>query len=147
MLEMSVKIKYFLIGFVFGCCFPIGAFAFEMVSGNQPLSVETILEIHQSNKLLFMIDSAPVFLGLFALLGGISKSRSLLLLKEIKGISEHLFDISEHLTLSSQNAMDHYNEHSSIIKNKSHHLMDTNHKNHSCLVEARDKSKSLNENF
>lgn len=63
---MTIRSKYFGVGFCFGLCFPIGAIIFEMIlKGNTD-----ILLLHNQNKILYMIDSAPIFLGLFAYIGG-----------------------------------------------------------------------------
>ena len=78
-------------------CFPIGAVIFELVNTQLPFSFGNIIYIHSTNNLLYMIDSAPVFLGLFALLGGISHQRSSRLLKEFKNLSKQLIENSNKL--------------------------------------------------
>ena len=89
--------KYLIIGICFGLMFPIGALAFEIFLKGYSLSFNTFLLAHRENKLLFMIDSAPLFLGLFSLLGGFSHARALayneenlILLKEAKASRESL---------------------------------------------------------
>jgi len=57
-------------GVLFGSCFPLGAWAFEWVRLKESFSPAGLLTLHTSNPILFMIDSAPLFLGLFAMLGG-----------------------------------------------------------------------------
>lgn len=67
--------KYFLIGFLFGLLFPIGAILLQMfLSGN--FGFQGIIDAHIDNPLIYMIDSAPLFLGGFALIGGISQAKS-----------------------------------------------------------------------
>ncbi len=74
--KKSVILKYAIVGVLFGLIFPFGAFIFEMVLNDIPVNLRLIGTLHQSNRLLFMIDSAPLFLGLFAMYGGILKYRS-----------------------------------------------------------------------
>lgn len=92
---------YFFIGFCFGLCFPIGAMVLEFIIKTYPVKLGSILLAHNNNKLLFMIDTAPIFLGLFALLGGISKKKSYLLAKELQKI---LFVVEEENINLNQNA-------------------------------------------
>jgi methyl-accepting chemotaxis protein len=75
-----IKRNYFLIGFGFGMMFPIMAIGLELILNDMAFSFEAIGKAHVQNKLLFMIDTAPLFLGLFALIGGISKAKAMELL-------------------------------------------------------------------
>ena len=88
---MVVK-KYLGIGMLFGLMFPIGAIALELILNQHSLSLQNIITAHETNKLLYMIDSAPIFLGIFAAIGGISQSKALALNEEnhklIKEIKE-----------------------------------------------------------
>lgn len=60
--------------------FPIMTIGLELLLNDMSLSVASIGKAHIQNKLIFMIDTAPIFLGLFALLGGISKAKAVELL-------------------------------------------------------------------
>ncbi len=64
------------IGIAFGMCFPIGAYFFSLVVDGYRIGEVSFFEMHSYNSLLFMIDSAPLFLGLFAMLGGINQSKA-----------------------------------------------------------------------
>ncbi|MCK8060526.1 MULTISPECIES: methyl-accepting chemotaxis protein [unclassified Fusibacter] len=68
--------NYTAIGALFGCAFPLGAITFELIRLSLPLTLDSITSIHHDNPLLFMVESAPIFLGLFAYFGGISKSKA-----------------------------------------------------------------------
>ncbi len=81
-MENHIRRNYFLVGGLFGLMFPLMAITLELILKKQPLSFETIAFIHNENKLLFMIDSAPLFLGIFAWIGGISKAHAVSLLYE-----------------------------------------------------------------
>lgn len=67
---------YGVIGVLFGLMFPIGAVVFEGVLKGYELGLGTIYKAHINNRLLFMIDSAPLFLGIFALIGGVARGRA-----------------------------------------------------------------------
>ncbi len=72
----STIIVYTSIGFLFGCCFPLGAYFLVSLLENIPFL--NIIKLHESNQLLYMIDTAPVFLGAFALLGGLNQRKALI---------------------------------------------------------------------
>ena len=77
-----IKRNYFIIGAIFGLMFPLMAITIEIFLKKLPLDIDTIAIAHMNNKLLFMIDSAPIFLGLFAWIGGVSKAKSIELLEK-----------------------------------------------------------------
>lgn len=75
-IRTRIIIIYTIIGFLFGVCFPIGAIVLESIIKDVSLSLQQIMLLHEQNPLLYMIDSAPIFLGLFAMLGGFSKAKA-----------------------------------------------------------------------
>lgn len=70
---MKTRSRYLLAGIIFGFMFPLGAIVFEGIL-NGHLNV---FKLHMDNKIMFMIDSAPIFLGGFAYVGGIFQERSI----------------------------------------------------------------------
>ena len=79
MQSFSETTKYTLYGVLFGLCFPVGAVVFLYVIGDiagSPNPASVITQAHQ-NSLLYIIDTAPIFLGLFARLAGIRQDRLL----------------------------------------------------------------------
>ncbi|HRH66473.1 MAG TPA: ATP-binding protein [Bacteroidia bacterium] len=57
--------RYALIGFLFGFCFPFIAISFDTIFHLKlPLNIETIKLVHRENPLHYIIDSAPLFLGI-----------------------------------------------------------------------------------
>lgn len=119
---MRIDKKYFIIGVLFGCLFPIMAIPFEFIISGLPFRLSSILQAHNQNKLLYMIDSAPLFLGIFAYIGGISQlksqrlaeaNQSLLsdsmkqteLIRDKKAFQDQMF---EHITLGSQELFDSF---------------------------------------
>lgn len=69
-------LKHILAGSLFGCLFPISAYIFELVMGKLSFSLKNLAYIHMQSPLLFMIDTAPLFLGLFASLAGVKQVKS-----------------------------------------------------------------------
>ncbi len=57
-------------GVVFGVLFPLVAWAFELLSRSLPFTLESLAYIHSQNTMLYMIDTAPFFLGLVAHIAG-----------------------------------------------------------------------------
>lgn len=78
MTRLSETTKYTIYGALFGFCFPIGAIVFLYAIGHiQGESVSAIVTEAHDNALLYIIDSAPFFLGLFARLAGVRQDRLL----------------------------------------------------------------------
>jgi len=65
--------NYTLYGALFGICFPIGAIALELFLRDLSFSFASIVYLHQEIILLWMIDSAPLWLGIFARFAGIKQ--------------------------------------------------------------------------
>ncbi len=68
-------IRYALIGILFGMLFPIGATLMSIGIANQPFNLSSMLAAQSGNPLLWIIDTAPVFLGLFSALAGRRQDR------------------------------------------------------------------------
>jgi signal transduction histidine kinase len=62
--------NYTLYGVIFGFLFPIGATILECLHVYESLSLTNILRVQSETFLLWIIDSAPFWLGLFARFGG-----------------------------------------------------------------------------
>jgi GAF domain-containing protein len=62
--------KYFLIGSVFGFLFPLFATLLRMLLSNRPFNLSTAVFLQAAEPLLWIIDTAPIFLGLFAAIAG-----------------------------------------------------------------------------
>ena len=75
-INFKYVISYSIVGILFGACFPLGALTLEFLLKGYTFSIESIIIAHNNNKLLFMIDSAPLFLGIFALIGGIIRGKA-----------------------------------------------------------------------
>lgn len=104
--KMKIRYKYFFYGFLFGLMFPIGALIVEFSIEKIPFSADNIKFLHENNMLLYMIDSAPIFLGLFALIGGLSKEKSVRLLDTLLKLSGILNEKNDKLLKQSRHTMD-----------------------------------------
>lgn len=71
----TVILVYTLAGVSFGLLFPISAILFELLTRGYDLSLRSVLALHQNFRMLYMIDTAPIFLGSFALLIGVKSYR------------------------------------------------------------------------
>jgi GAF domain-containing protein len=66
----TATLRYAVVGVVFGLTFPIFATAVSIVMAQLPFSLASAIAVQRSQPLLWIIDTAPVFLGLFASLIG-----------------------------------------------------------------------------
>lgn len=120
MAHLTETTKYTIYGALFGLCFPIGSVAFLCLINAIACTSDwlgLIVVAHQ-NPLLWVIDSAPLFLGLFARLAGMRQDRILrfsasleqqvaekteslrLALDESKKANEMIAHMAEHDTLT-----------------------------------------------
>jgi len=63
----GITCRYTVIGIVFGVFFPLVGTAVELITQGLPPTIGNLVNIHSQNPLLWIIDTAPIFLGLFAL--------------------------------------------------------------------------------
>ena len=57
-------------GVLFGCCFPISATLFDLLRLGYSFTLLNLVEVQVLNPIHYIIDTAPFFLGLFALIAG-----------------------------------------------------------------------------
>lgn len=62
--------RYAFIGAVFGFLFPVAATLVKMMLSGGPFSIQTAVLLQAADPLLWIIDTAPFFLGLFAAIAG-----------------------------------------------------------------------------
>ena len=106
-MKRNVVILYTAFGVSFGILFPLLASIWLMYQGRYPYGLNSFYIIQENNPLIWMIDSAPLFLGIFALVGGIRQARVLQLNKELnthvieqKQLSDQLTGLKEKLEYS-----------------------------------------------
>jgi GAF domain-containing protein len=66
----SARQKYAVYGVLFGLLFPIGSTIVRVLDAGLPLTASSILQAQANDVLLWIIDTAPLFLGVFAWLAG-----------------------------------------------------------------------------
>ncbi len=69
--------NYTLYGILFGLLFPVGATIVDSFDSYGFLTWKNILKVQAENTLLWVIDSAPFWLGLFARFGGVKQDNLL----------------------------------------------------------------------
>lgn len=68
--QTSELVKYTIYGALFGCAFPIIGTLIQSYVLFEDFSFEHLIESQKQSPLLWIIDTAPLFLGLFASFGG-----------------------------------------------------------------------------
>ena len=71
--ESTYAVRYLVMGALFGLAFPVFASLFLLMYEQLPFSWASVLALHASRPLLLVIDTAPVFLGLFASVAGMKQ--------------------------------------------------------------------------
>lgn len=97
----QIIIIYTVIGVIFGLLFPIIAYIYEINLKKLNYSLQSIIFLHNSIDLIYMIDTAPVFLGLFSMIAGINYSKSFSINEELKKSAKELLESKEKLTIMS----------------------------------------------
>jgi GAF domain-containing protein len=80
----NAAVKYLLYGVFFGLLFPILSMAWLLVQTRNALTLAGIAQIHSNQPLLWVIDSAPIFLGIFAYIAGVRQTQIMRLNWEIE---------------------------------------------------------------
>ena len=142
---MSEKLKYTIYGILFGLCFPLFALILQLTVDSKSFSIENIIQAHQQNVLLYMIDTAPVFLGIFAFFGGISKAKSIDLLDKFKILSEELKNCNEQFNRNSEESFSILLNSTSEIKKLTHQLMISNEEIYQHCRTNKTKAEYLND--
>ena len=64
------SLRYGTAGTLFGLAFPVAATVVSVLSQELPWSWQSVALVHRTQPLLWIIDTAPLFLGFFAVLIG-----------------------------------------------------------------------------
>lgn len=119
-MKNKIILRYTLIGVLFGLSFPVGAIVLEsLISG---LPIYQLLQLHKNNPLLFMIDSAPIFLGLFAMLGGRSQAKAVQKNEEMETLIEQMKDSEQALEASHKKSSHLVNTFLQLSKQLNSHM-------------------------
>ncbi len=102
---------YTLYGVMFGLLFPVISTFLECANNSTSITLQNLIQVNLGNPLLWVIDSAPIWLGLFARVGGVYYDKILKLnhsLNMDKSSSEASLDITTNELLNQMAAL---NEH------------------------------------
>ncbi len=95
----SAIVKYTIFGIAFGLCFPVAAITFDvLIHYNQPLNFDSIKYVHRENPIHYLIDTAPVFLGLAFGIAGYYLQRARLLNLTLSRQANYLANANVKLT-------------------------------------------------
>ncbi|AFM03972.1 Stage II sporulation protein E (SpoIIE) [Bernardetia litoralis DSM 6794] len=95
----SYTFKYSLFGIAFGFCFPVFSFLFDgLFLKDMPFSVESFINIHQLNPLHFIIDSAPIFLGIAFSFAGRNLDKVTEVRQDVESYNEELLQQNQIVT-------------------------------------------------
>jgi GAF domain-containing protein len=89
--------KYALGGIIFGLLFPVVATLVRIADFNLPYKLSSILTVQSGDSLLWIIDTAPIFLGLFAFFAGQRQDYLLKLNSQVKQRENELESIRTNL--------------------------------------------------
>ena len=98
MKKWSEANKYTLYGVLFGTCFPISARVLLYFTQADSTWITLIYYVH-TNPLLYLIDTAPVVLGLIARIAGVRQDK-------INNLVEGLEDLVKAKTMSLMSALE-----------------------------------------
>jgi GAF domain-containing protein len=90
--KFKVVWSYTLMGVLFGMLFPLTASLYLITQGGYQISLQSFLSVQQHHSLTWMIDTAPLFLGLFACLAGLRQAKVIKLNQEL---NEHIYQQDE----------------------------------------------------
>ena len=90
----SVIFRCLVYGFIFGACFPIGAWVFDLLLNKLEFAWSNLWFIHDRNQLHWIIDSAPFVLGLMGYIVGIHRYR---LVQYAEGLEKTVADRTQQL--------------------------------------------------
>lgn len=108
-MRRRVILLYTTAGVLFGSLFPLSSTLWLMIDGGYAISVQNFFIVQSLHPLEWMIDTAPIFLGLFAYIAGVRQANVLNLNLELTrqiADKEHLADELGAL----KNKLEHYVE-------------------------------------
>ena len=71
----AITFRYALFGVLFGFLFPIVATLIQLSAEGLPFTLSSATSIHRTNTLIWIIDTAPLFLGVLAAIAGYRDAR------------------------------------------------------------------------
>ena len=111
-------LTYILVGIIFGALFPISAYFYEFISHKMNFSIANLIELHRHNNLLYMIDTAPIFLGIFSFIAGINHCKTFKINKELEITRDDLIESEKKLKKALESVKEKNKELGSLIIKK-----------------------------
>lgn len=96
----SNKVQYFFAGALFGICFPVIAVSIDIIRLGLSFSLKNILWVQFEFPIHLIINTAPLFLGLFAFIGGVRQDEIEILNQQL---SDKIVSQNKELVISSKN--------------------------------------------
>ena len=103
---MSYKVKFALWGALFGLAFPVLAVIIQLLTYDLDINLANIALLHREIPLLWIIDTAPLFLGLFASFAGRKQDKLIQINRELeKRVEERTRDLKKAMEEAEKAAM------------------------------------------
>ena len=122
---------YTVYGIFFGVCFPLVAWAFDFWYHGYSPSWENLGAIHRNNPMLYMIDTAPLFLGIFAFVAGRHKASterySLQLQDMVQNLEHKVDERTEELRHANTQLAEAANQAAAFAESKASFLANMSH--------------------
>ena len=122
---------YTLYGIFFDVCFPLVAWAFDFWYHGYSPSWDNLGAIHRNNPMLYMIDTAPLFLGIFAFVAGRHKASterySLQLQDMVQNLEHKVDERTEELRLANTQLAEAASQASAFAESKAAFLANMSH--------------------
>lgn len=113
--SLTERQKYALMGVAFGLVFPILAVTIRILDAGFPFAWSSIAAVHTSDPLLWIIDTAPIFLGLFASVAGRQQD-------QVKDLIHQLRERESEMLLQQQELEKRVDERTSRLSRKTEQL-------------------------
>jgi GAF domain-containing protein len=109
-----IVVRYALGGALFGLLFPLFSVLFVVLQAQLPLTLPSVQSAHAINGLLYVMDTAPFFLGLVAAIAGRRQSQLILLNRRLRSETGHLrtlqADLDQRVSDRTADLMERTNE-------------------------------------
>lgn len=138
-LKSKIILRHFLGGVIFGFVFIAAAFITELNSNNLPYVYSSLALIHHKNYLLYIIETSPFFLGIFAFIIGVHNAESQILNEELGLLADELSKSKKELEKYNKKLK---NENSELYKETSIDML-TGLKNKNELLNLEFNSKHI----
>jgi two-component system, sensor histidine kinase and response regulator len=127
---------YAVYGALFGLCFPIGATLIDALLRDLPMTLAGLIEVQRSQPLHWVIDSAPLFLGAFAALGGRQQD-------QVRIVNDVLNeDIAKRRQVEKELAR-HRDDLEEIVRDRTAELASANEDLHSQIAAHQETARAL----